>query len=128
MPLGQGQKILLVDDETVITTMFGQLLKQLNYQATTSNSPRETIALFSRIPDEYDLVITDLAMREVDGLELASQLRAIRPQLPIILLSGFSATLTPENLSAAGICQVLHKPVTMMALAEAIGAILGRAR
>jgi len=128
MPLGQGQKILLVDDETVVTTMLGRLLKQLNYQVTTSNSPRQTIALFSKNPDEYDLVITDLAMPEVDGLELASQLRAIRPRLPIILLSGFTATLTPENLSAAGICQVLDKPVSMMALAEAVGTLLGRAR
>ncbi|MEI6395391.1 MAG: response regulator [Verrucomicrobiota bacterium] len=116
MPLGQGQKILMVDDEIVVTQMFGRLLKRLNYLATTSNSPLETLALYINNPDEYDLVITDLTMPEMNGLELARQLCAIRPSARIVLFSGFTAILTQENLSEAGICRVLDKPVSITTL------------
>ena len=126
MPLGQGQKILMVDDEIVVTQMFGRLLKRLNYLATTSNSPLETLALYINNPDEYDLVITDLTMPEMNGLELARHLCAIRPSARIVLFSGFTAILTQENLSEAGICRVLDKPVSITTLAEVLRYSLAR--
>jgi signal transduction histidine kinase len=126
LPLGQGQKILMVDDETVVTVLFQRLLKRLNYAGTTLNSPIEALALFRKNPGEYELVITDLTMPEMNGLEVAQQLHALRPRLPIILISGFSAPLAPETLREIGICASLEKPVSLHALAEAIQRNLAR--
>jgi CheY-like chemotaxis protein len=119
-PHGHGQKILLVDDETVLTAMFHRLLTRLNYSATACNSPREAIELFRKNPAQFDLVITDLTMPEMNGLNVARQLRAIRPELPVILASGFTADLNREQIRDAGICELLEKPVSMTALAEAL--------
>jgi two-component system, cell cycle sensor histidine kinase and response regulator CckA len=66
------------------------------------------------------LIITDLTMPELNGLELARQVRAAGPDVPIILVSGFTSTLTQENLNEAGICQLLPKPVAMTDLAKAL--------
>jgi CheY-like chemotaxis protein len=120
LPGGRGQKILLVDDEPALTATFQRLLTRLNYQVITRNSAREAIALFREDPAQFDLVITDLSMPEMNGLELARQLRALRPNMLVILASGFTAELTRENLRAAGVCELLEKPIAMPALAEAL--------
>ena len=100
--------------------MFQRLLVRLNYQVVCCNHPREAIDLFRQNPAQFALVITDLTMPEINGLEVARQLRAIRPDLPVILASGFTAELTPESLRAAGICAQVEKPVSLIALAEVV--------
>jgi signal transduction histidine kinase/ActR/RegA family two-component response regulator len=125
LPQGCGQKILVVDDEVVLTGAFQQFLKLLNYQATSSNRPREAIALVRENPAAFDLVITDLTMPEINGLEVAAEIHRLRPELPIILATGFKASLTNADLRKAGICELLEKPVAMLKLAEALHAVLG---
>jgi PAS domain S-box-containing protein len=121
---GHGERILLVDDETSLTTLFQRLLTSLNYQATICNLPREAADLFRHDPDQFDLVITDLTMPEMNGLELAHEIHALRPHLPVILLSGFSAAFTHETLREAGIHKLLNKPVSLSVLAETLHTIL----
>jgi PAS domain S-box-containing protein len=123
---GRGERVLLVDDEIALTTLFQRLLKTLNYQAFISNRPSEAAALFRKNPDQYDLVITDLTMPEMNGLELAHEIHALRPQLPVILLSGFSAAFTRETLREAGIRMLLNKPVSLSTLANALHNILAK--
>jgi CheY-like chemotaxis protein len=123
LPRGQGQHLLLVDDEPALTMSLRQLLSRLNYQITTSNSPREAMVLFQPDPARFDLVITDLAMPEMNGLALARQLHALRPDLPVLLTSGFTSELTPEDLREAGILEVVPKPVSLPVL----GAVVQRA-
>jgi PAS domain S-box-containing protein len=118
--LGRGQRLLLVDDEAALTLSLKRLLARLNYQVTISNSAREALDLFLKNPRDFDLLLTDLTMPEMNGLELAHQFRAVRPDLPILLASGYSATLTPAGLSEAGIREVLQKPVSLASLAEAL--------
>jgi CheY-like chemotaxis protein len=125
-PHGHGQKILLVDDEPALTTVFQRLLVRLNYQATSRNNARDAISLFRRNPAAFDLVITDLTMPEMNGLEVARQIHALRPDLPVILASGFSAGLDRENLRQAGICELIEKPVSMTALADAVQRTLAK--
>jgi CheY-like chemotaxis protein len=126
LPGGRGQKILLVDDEPALTATFQRLLARLNYQVTSRNSAREAIALFRENPAHFDLVITDLTMPEINGLELTRQLRALRPDLPVLLASGFSAELNRENLHAAGVADLLEKPISMTALADVLQRTLAK--
>jgi PAS domain S-box-containing protein len=127
-PHGHGQHILVVDDERTLTNVFEKLLTRLNYQVTTSNNPREAIKLFRASPDKFDLVITDLTMPEVNGLELARQIHLARTRTPILLVSGFSATLNTSNLEESGIRAILEKPISSAGLTEAMGKIFNQSQ
>jgi PAS domain S-box-containing protein len=124
--IGQGQHILLLDDEPALTASLRRLLEGLNYQVTTSNSAGEAMALFNANPAQFDLVITDMTMPEMNGLEVARQFHTRRPELPVLLASGLAANLTSENLRAAGICELLQKPVAITLLAEALHRTLAK--
>ncbi|HUC86277.1 MAG TPA: PAS domain S-box protein [Candidatus Acidoferrales bacterium] len=120
LPPGRGQKILLVDDEPAVARTLQRLLARQNYEVTSRTSAREAMALFLEDPARFDLIITDLTMPEMSGSELARQLRARRQDLPILLATGFTADFNLDNLKAAGISEVLEKPVAMAALAGAL--------
>jgi PAS domain S-box-containing protein len=126
VPAGNGQHVLLLDDEPTLTTALERLLIRLNYQVSISNSAREAIHRFAEAPVRYDLVITDLTMPEMSGLEVSRQLRQLRPDLPVILTSGFSADVNHETLAAAGICEVLPKPISWNDLADILHRVLSR--
>jgi PAS domain S-box-containing protein len=117
---GHGQKILLVDDDPALTGMFQRLLCQLDYQVASYNSPSEAVRLFREKPAQFDLAITDLTMPEMNGLSLARQLHAIRPELPVLLTSGTNSALTDQDLREAGILELLEKPVSIACLAEVV--------
>jgi CheY-like chemotaxis protein/two-component sensor histidine kinase len=119
---GHGQRILLLDDEPSLTLPLQRLLVRLNYQVTVSNRAQEAVEVFRQNPAQFDLVITDLTMPEMDGLEVAGQLRRLRPDVPVILTTGLAPELSHEKLLAAGICEVLEKPIPLATLA----AILNR--
>jgi len=127
IPHGHGQNILVVDDEPALTVVLKRLLERLNYQVTTSNSAQAAIGLFRENPRRFDLVITDLTMPDINGLELALQLHALQPEVPVLLASGFSSALTSENLREAGIREQLVKPLSLTALAEALQRTLAQA-
>jgi len=126
VPLGRGQKILVLDDEVALTSMLQKTLRRMDYQVTTSNSGGEAIRLVRENPAQFDLVITDLTMPEINGLEVARQLHALRPELPVILMSGYSVSADADSRREAGICESLQKPVSMSALAETVQRVLGK--
>ncbi len=115
---GHGERVLLVDDEPAITALLQRMLVRLNYQVTVSNQPRAAADLFSQQPEQFDVLITDLTMPELSGLELAGKIHSLRPELPIILASGFVPDLQSEELQAAGIVEIVGKPIMMDNLAE----------
>jgi CheY-like chemotaxis protein len=117
---GQGQRILFLDDEPVLTSLFQRQLQRLNYNVTTTNSAREAIGLVEKNPASFDLLITDLTMPEISGLEVARQIHRLRPDLPIILATGFNAALNENDLHSAGICKLMEKPITATALAATV--------
>jgi PAS domain S-box-containing protein len=121
---GQGQKILLVDDEPALTAIYQQVMRRLNYQVTTCNSARASVDLFRADPGQFDLVITDLTMPEMNGLEVARQIRALRPEVPVVLSSGQGHNLTEADLQEAGVRELLNKPVSLPALAELVHRLL----
>jgi len=126
IPRGQGQRILLLDDEPALTGPFKGLLERLNYQVTTCNLASEALRRFRANPTQFDLVITDLTMPEISGLEVARQLRVIRADLPVILATGYGYSLSAATLKEAGITQMLEKPLALATLATAVQRALGK--
>ena len=122
---GRGQQILYIDDEAALTVSFRQLLERMNYQVTTSNHALEALELFRQNPARFDLVITDLTMPEMNGLEVARRIHGRRPELPLVLASGFAPELSRENLEAAGIRELMEKPFSTTILAGVLQRTLG---
>ncbi len=119
LPRGKGN-ILFVDDEEVIVDLEDRTLQRLGYSVTAKKNSLEALAAFQAAPDSFDLVITDQTMPHMTGLRLARELKKIRPELPIILCTGFSEEASPEKALQAGISIHLFKPVSTRDLAQAI--------
>ncbi len=124
IPRGQGERILFVDDEKALGIVGGRILKHLNYQACVFNSPQEALESFRATPADFDLVITDLSMPGMTGIDLADALRRIRPDIPIILCTGFSGTWDREAIRRRGIQDLVLKPLNLIDLAESIQGVL----
>jgi PAS domain S-box-containing protein len=122
-PLGKG-RILFVDDETMVTEATRSNLENLGYKVHAENDPVRALARFEAEPYSFDLVITDMSMPKMTGLQLSRKISQIREDLPIILISGFSDLLDDHNLSDYGIRELIHKPIRKVMLAQAISNIL----
>lgn len=118
------ERILLVDDEEVITRMLQQILEHLGYKVTARTSSLETLELFRRSPESFDLVITDMTMPSMTGSDLAKEMISIRPDIPILIATGFSETVTPEKIASAGIKGYIRKPVSVAEMAKTIRQVL----
>jgi PAS domain S-box-containing protein len=116
---GRGEAILLVDDEEAILQFSKTMLDQFGYRITTFSSSTEALQCFRSSPDTFDLVITDQTMPGMTGYALASEILKIR-SIPIILMTGYSETITPEEALARGVDEYLEKPFTKNALIHAI--------
>jgi len=124
VPRGHGERILVVDDEEVLGRLGQKTLVALGYEAEFATLPAAALALVRADPRRFALVITDQTMPVMTGLLLASHLRQIKPGLPIILMTGYTASLTPARVEAAGIRQLLLKPTTVYSLGTAVHAAL----
>jgi CheY-like chemotaxis protein len=120
LPVGKGEHILLIDDEPVLLEIGKQMLEHLGYQVTVRTSSIEALGLFSSEPSRFHLVITDMTMPNMTGEKLAGEILKIRPELPIILCTGFSEHLTEGKATALGIREFLMKPLTLKDLARAV--------
>ena len=123
-PAPGKERILYVEDERQVAEVGRRLLGHLGYQVTALNSSLEAREVFHSSPHEFDLVITDMTMPQMTGLELAADFIKVRPGLPIILLSGYSDSLSPETARQLGIREFLSKPVTIGDFAKSIRRVL----
>ncbi len=121
---GGTERILLVDDEESIITMGKQVLNRLGYKVDTRTSGIEALEAFRAGPNRFDLIISDLAMPRMPGDRLAVELMKIRPQIPILLCTGFSETISEATIESLGIKGVLLKPIITRDLAKKIREIL----
>ena len=120
-PLPKGNEhILVVDDERPLLIMLDRMLIGLGYKVTTCEHALEALKLIKRQPGAYDLVITDLTMPKMTGVQLARELLQIRPDLSIILSTGYNEKISDAHLQTIGIRQLLPKPITRRDLASAI--------
>jgi PAS domain S-box-containing protein len=124
-PLSMGtEKILFVDDEEALADLGRHMLGELGYQVETRTSPIEALEAFRANPQKFDLVITDLTMPQLTGLKLARKLMEIRPDIPIILCTGFSEQASEKAAVAIGIRAFLFKPLLMRDIAGAVRKVL----
>jgi CheY-like chemotaxis protein len=125
-PEGGRESLLLVDDEPALARMQQQMLERLGYRVTTRTSSLEALEAFKAVPHRYDAVITDMTMPGLTGDQLAVELRRVRPEIPILICTGFSERLAEAEARALGIDAFLMKPVGLAELAGALRCILGR--
>ncbi len=122
-----NERILIVDDEVAIVELNKAMLQELGYQVTERRCSMEALEVFKLQTDRFDLVITDMTMPNMTGTELAKNMLAIRPELPIILCTGFSELVTEEKAEAIGIRKLLMKPTSQDQLGQSIRDILDTA-
>ena len=107
---GRRQTILVVDDSVAWLRLAGEILTAWGYQVQTCEDPRDALSLLKQNPEQIDLVITDLQMPCLDGLELAAELRKINAALPVVLTSAAMFQMPSEKLQRLGIRDFLTKP------------------
>jgi PAS domain S-box-containing protein len=117
---GGTERILFIDDEPALTRMGKDMLEHLGYTVVVQTSSLDALELFSRDPNAFDLVITDQTMPYMTGEELAAAIRRQRPELPVILCTGFSHTMTRDKAAALGLRAFLFKPLVTRDLALAV--------
>ena len=120
------EHILLIDDEEQIVSMERQMLESLGYQVTACADSVEALKQFSKHPETYDLVITDMTMPRMSGAELAKELLDIKPNIPVILCTGFNEDITEEKALEMGIQKFIMKPVIKNDLATTIRNVLDK--
>jgi PAS domain S-box-containing protein len=122
------EHILIIDDEELLVEWGQASLERLGYSVTALTDSMEALKLFSVDPSRFDLVITDQTMPNLTGLHLARKLMAIRTNIPIILCTGHSDSVSPEKARETGIKEFLMKPLGKQQLAEVIRKVLNTAR
>lgn len=123
-PVGKGERVLYVDDEQFIVDIGKKMLERLKYKVVARTSSVEALGAFKANPDAFDLVITDMTMPNMTGDQLATEVLKIRPDIPIILCTGFSERTSEERATAFGIKAFLLKPITMNTLATTANEVL----
>jgi PAS domain S-box-containing protein len=120
------EHILLVDDEKQIVDVVQQMLERLGYQVTVRTSSIEALEAFRASMDKFDLVITDMTMPNMTGDKLAEKLMNIRPDIPIILCTGFSEKMSKKRAEALGIKDLLMKPIVKNDLTKTVREVLDK--
>ena len=123
LPTG-SERILFIDDEEALVEMGEDILAELGYEVTSRMNGREALEPWKSDPSRFDLVITDQTMPEMTGIELAKEVLAIRPDMPIVMCTGFSYTVDADKAGAAGIKAFAMKPLTKREIAKTIRKVL----
>lgn len=119
-----SERILFIDDEKSIVDMAQGMLQRLGYQVETKMNPIEALELFRAKSDQFDLVITDMAMPKMTGDILAKKILTIRPDIPVILCTGFSERISEKTAHEVGIKAFLSKPLVMHEFAVTVRKVL----
>lgn len=120
LTMGGNERILLVDDDEQIARMEKQMLERLGYRVAIQTSSLKALERFRSEPERFDLVITDMTMPNMTGIELSKELFEIRPNIPIIMCSGFSEKINGDKAADLNISSYIMKPITMRELDQNI--------
>lgn len=120
---GQGQRILIVDDEPALVGLLDEILQVYGYQPSAFTSSKKALEAFKQNPDKFDLIITDQTMPEITGIDLVKSIREIRPDIPVILNTGFSDNINKETANNLNI-RILQKPVDTKLLCNSISDLI----
>jgi DNA-binding NtrC family response regulator len=120
--------VLLVEDDSTLARVLSMVLTNAGYVVSYCADGAEALQQFRASPTSVHVVVSDVAMPDLSGDRLARALHEMRPGLPVILLTGYSHTATPENARALGVAAVLQKPVSIDDLVAAVDAVAEHAR
>ncbi len=115
-----GLKVFLVDDEVFIREMGEDVLSMLGCVTTTAENGERAWNIFQKDPFAFDIIISDYNMPHMTGIDLASKVLTVRPNMPFIISTGFSSGFTEKSVKDLGIAKILHKPYLVNQLKEAI--------
>jgi PAS domain S-box-containing protein len=124
IPEGNGETILLVDDEEPLVTLGEEMIAGLGYEPVGFTSSTAALSAFRAAPDRFDAVLSDESMPEMMGSELASAIRSLRPDIPIVLMSGFVNPALTARARELGVHEVLAKPLVARDIARSLAAAL----
>lgn len=120
-PIRRGnERILLVDDENMIVQMLKQMLEDYGYTIYPYTNSQDALRFFHNQSEFVDLLITDLTMPIMTGLELIKAIQKVRPELPVIMITGYSESLNEEIYKRYGIREILAKPVLTAEISDAM--------
>ncbi len=122
--VGRGQTVLFVDDEEVLMRLGEELLAQLGYEPVGFASSAAALSAFREEPARFDLVLSDEAMPGMNGSELVQEIRAIRADIPIVLMSGYVSPALAARARELGVVEVLTKPLASREIARSLSAAL----
>ncbi len=117
-------RILFVDDEAFLVGLGQKMLERLGYRVTATTDSAEALEFFKETPDDFDLILTDHTMPRMTGVQLAEEVRKLREDIPIILLSGFNDPLTSKHVQTLQHCWYLLKPLSYRKLSEMLHELL----
>jgi PAS domain S-box-containing protein len=123
---GAGETILLVDDEEALVRLGEEMVAELGYDAVGLSSSEEALELFRAEPERFDAVLSDEAMPGLTGSELTIEIRKIRPNIPVVLMSGYVTPALSARAQDAGVIEVLAKPLVSREIARSLASALGR--
>jgi PAS domain S-box-containing protein len=124
LPRGKGESVMIVDDERPLVALAEEITAQLGYEPVGFDSSRAALEAFSADPQRFDAVLTDEAMPDLVGTELAFEIRRLRPSIPIILMSGYGGAQLTNRAAEIGVKEVLRKPLHRRDLAESLARAL----
>jgi nitrogen-specific signal transduction histidine kinase/ActR/RegA family two-component response regulator len=125
-PYGNGETVMIVDDQHSLVELTEETLAALGYEPVGFDSSVAALQAFRADPQRFDLVLTDQTMPDLNGVDLAREIRRVRPELPVVLMSGYSGAQLTERARAAGVADLLRKPLVRRDIAEALGRALRR--
>ena len=126
LPRGHNECVLLVDDEPALRDLAEEILAGLGYQSASFGDSAEALAAFERDPDRFDAILTDEVMPGLTGTQMAGRIHALRPDTPIIIITGFGGPGFELRAQQAGVSTVLRKPYHLHDLAHALAGVIGQ--
>jgi CheY-like chemotaxis protein len=124
LPRGDGEIVMIVDDEPALVALAEETLAELGYEPVGFDSSLAALQAFRAEPNRFDLVLSDETMPELTGTELALEIRQLRPDASVMLMSGYSDMHLIERAQSAGIIDVLRKPLVRRDIAESVARAL----
>jgi CheY-like chemotaxis protein len=123
-PTKGSERLMIVDDEGAIGSMLQDALTYFGYRVQTFESPLTAWETFRNAPESVDLIITDLTMPELTGTDLAQRVWQARPELPVVLMTGYTESLDEESAMEMGFTTLLRKPVSLSVIGQTVRTIL----
>jgi PAS domain S-box-containing protein len=121
-----GQRVLFIDDEAVLCRSVSSLLERLGYVVTARSDPSEALDLFRQNPHAFDVVLTDLTMPGLTGVDVAREVQKLSPRKPVLMMSGFNSTWTAEALRAVGVIELIKKPLGAVQISETLASLFAK--